>query len=209
MDKDGTRKKKNKKKNPFKDFEGFDEFLKNSFENFFDFIDFPEEDASRNFEAGNESENKTKRYSISYKFGTGMDKPEIRVNGNLMDIENFKELFENMPQFGLNSSENQKLALDARNLNISDKETNSETQYIEPFYEIFDDLNENSTGITLELPGVSIENIVISYYGDEVVIIGESLDRIFRKELMLDFVADKDETEVWGKNGVFQIRFKK
>ena len=101
------------------------------------------------------------------------------------------------------------MILDARNLRISEDETTIDPEYIEPFYELFDELNENSTEITLELPNVSIENIMISYYEDEVVITGESPDHIFRKEMSLSFIPEKNKTEIWGKNGVYQIRFNK
>ena len=175
-------------------------------------FDFPNKNIfNQNHSKKNRDSDFEKRYFISYRYDSRNGKPEIHINGNPVDFENFKEFFGDFKKFRIENPM-QNLVLDAKNLNLLDSEdSEDEKLYEEPIYEIFEEIGGKELGIILELPGLSINNIIVSYFDDEVIITGESEDsvHVFRKELALDFIPDRKKTQISGKNGIFQIQFKK
>jgi HSP20 family molecular chaperone IbpA len=205
------KKKKSKDRNNFWDISDLNDFFYNNFKDIMDMFDFSSDKMVDLDKLGeNEgSDEKTRSYSISYKYKTGMDKPEININGNPVNSENFKDLFRNITNLGIKDPTLNQIELDPRDFQLSSGNSKSLNEFEEPLYDLIEDSNGHPTGITLELPGVSIEKIIISYFDDEVIITGESEDRIFRKELTLEYKPDKEKTQVFGKNGIYQIHFSK
>lgn len=90
-------------------FDGFDEFNKEIMKklqdmfNFNGFINF--DNFNDMFNDSEDPNNPNKGYSISYRFGTGMDKPEFEIKGNLSEEEmnRIREQLEKMNiNFGFN-----------------------------------------------------------------------------------------------------------
>ncbi len=86
-------------------FDGFDEFNKemmkklNDMFNFNGFINF--DNVNDLFNDQEDPNNPMKGYSISYRFGTGMDKPEFDIKGNISE-EEMKKIKEQLEKMNVN-----------------------------------------------------------------------------------------------------------
>ncbi|MHA1339421.1 MAG: Hsp20/alpha crystallin family protein [Promethearchaeota archaeon] len=195
---------------------------------------------------------KVKTNSFTFRFGTGMDKPEIRINGVPVDIDEyvlknmfdnlnngkmidfnqifgegfdpsiFGNMFNNMPQIKpIPEIDASQIKLENEDEKIKPRSTKlikekirrqkekipSVRQYETPYYELQE--NEDSIEITLELPYVKKEDIIINYFDNKVTITADSEFKSYQKSFDLKFIPDKKKTKIYGNNGVYQIIFKK
>ena len=75
----------------FDGFEGFDKAFMKKIQDLFNFNGFINSDSfNEMFPESDDKNNPMKGYSISYRFGTGMDKPEFQIKGNLSEEETNK-----------------------------------------------------------------------------------------------------------------------
>ncbi|MHA1819702.1 MAG: Hsp20/alpha crystallin family protein [Promethearchaeota archaeon] len=204
----------------------------------------------------NQDNFKTHGTSISYKWMTGMDKPEIRINGKPIspedlnkfgdlfnaDVPNIKDMLKNLgmnnfgfPMFGPDHNGQIGRPIEVDLKEIAENMENQEeininkqaptranlsshgspikepaSEYEEPYGELT--LNEKDIAeITIELPGVDQDRIIINYLDKKVVIYGdpEFGNRTFKKSFNLKFSPDKSKTKIEGRNGIYTIRFKK
>jgi hypothetical protein len=156
-----------------------------------------------------DSDPKTHHHSISYRFGTGLDKPEIRLNGEKIDNETMKEIFGNL---GVNPEFHTNLDLNStRNLPVLDVKDLSSTEipnsptYEDTYFEV--EHEGESTTLTIELPGVEKDHIFISQTGNKVIIIGENDHTSYKAEFVNDTVIDINKTIIDGNNSIYQIKW--
>jgi len=197
--------------------------------------------------------------SISFAFGTGMNKPDVRINGKPVDEETLKRFLNGKPPMGFSpnngipidsniKSENANGQIDPNSLpdfiknmmglggkssipeidasklrlddgskaieNIGEEHSSEENigeekEFEEPIAELNEDKNGKFADITLELPGIKKEDIILTYTGTHVLITTDSYDRVYKKAVELKFEPNKDLTEITGNNGIYQITFKK
>ncbi|MHA1339552.1 MAG: Hsp20/alpha crystallin family protein [Promethearchaeota archaeon] len=188
----------------------FDRFNKRIRRFFEDWIDFSSEfedifeDLDENFEIRIPKGKTSKNYSISYRWQTGMDKPEIIVKGDATedDIQRFlKGIQAKFGRHALSSND-----FDVKMLEPGEgEELESNEEYRYPDGEI---QSGNSNAIvTLEMPGVGKDDVKIDIDGKKVTIIGEKGDIKYKRKFTLKF--EPSEHEITANNGIIEITFKK
>lgn len=171
-----------------------------------------------------------KGYSVSYKFGTGMDKPEYKIEGDLTEeeVEQIKNNIENLNfNFGFNlkpsSIRNDTNQLDFKEVSkrmenettadedIQPKYTKKQNKPIEePFHELYEE--ENETVIIVELPGIEKENINISIDPDNskgLIVHAEGTYVDYEARINLNRNFKMENVKGKSKNGIFQITISK
>lgn len=216
---DDKDKKNRSGRNPF-DIDGLDDLMKNIFGEGFRMPDFGF--GTEPFMLGPEGLGNGK--SISYRFSSDMDKPEIRINGKPVDIdeEQLKKMMsggmrpesfdfqpQQIPTLDAGEIELEKNPIDASGKSLPAANSVKSAEYEEPYSEIYINDARDSVTITVELPSVMKERIIINHYDNNVTITGESEDRLYRKRFELPFKPDKEKTEIDGRNGIFEIKLTK
>lgn len=187
--------------NPF-EFKELDELIKKFFGNI------------GNLRNIGESNPKTDHHSITYRFGTGMDKPEVRLNGEKVDDETISKFLGNLgPNIKITpnrvslGSDNAITELNVKNLLLAEDLDIPSVQYENTYYEL--DKDGDSQILTIELPGVEEDGIIITQSKNLVTVIGESDFARYKVEFDIDFPIDKTKTEIAGNNSIYQIRLSK
>jgi len=147
-----------------------------------------------------------KSYSISYKFGTGMKEPEIRVEGDI-DEKTVNRFLEGVShQFGFDAIGSMDPAKLLKPKSVpSDAEDEAEG-YSVPFTDIQD--NDKGSTAILEMPGIGKEHIKLEMKENKVIMTAVNGDIKYRKVMRLGFIPAKDP-EMSANNGIIQIIFKK
>ncbi len=156
---------------------------------------------------------KVKGIKISYHFETGMEKPEIRIEGNI-DEKKIQEYFEGID---ISKYPSIKKLLESRNieeidvseLSLESSEYDKDLNIIEPHTEI-NDYNEY-TEIVLEIPGINEEEIMIDICdeGNKLIFKAENENRKYIKNVNLPLITSTKDYNVEVKNGLAIILIKK
>lgn len=197
------------------DFEDFIDRIKKYFKldsDMFDvdFLFVPESDIDLAKKPNNE---KVKSIKISYHFESGMDKPEIKVEGNL-DDKNIHEYLKNIdlskvPKLKDLYNSPSKNEIDASKLLLETslkKEADVGTYVLEPYTEICD--NEGFSEILIEIPGMGTDNVNIRFEdkGRKLIFTAENEKRRFMKSVNLPFKSSETECEIEVNNGIAIIK---
>jgi len=149
--------------------------------------------------------------SFIIEYGTGMDKPLIKING--IPIEFDENIWKNILNEYNNIEFNDfydlgalKNANESITKNIDKYDELSLKKYETPYYEIIE--NPNHVEITLELPGVKKEDIIINYQHNRIIISADSEFKNYQKSFELKFTPNPSKTEIYGNNGIYQIILK-
>ncbi|MFX1574934.1 MAG: Hsp20/alpha crystallin family protein [Promethearchaeota archaeon] len=154
-----------------------------------------------------------KGFKISFHYETGMDKPEIKVEGNLddkklhnylknIDISKYpklKELFNLVP----------KNEIDAGELSLEFNNRNKDIDFLEPYTEIID--TNDTLEIIFEIPGMDKDNVKISFNeeGNELIFNAENETHKYTKNISLSFNSSKKEVKLDVNNGIANIKLNK
>lgn len=181
-------------------FEGFSDFFDRDF-GFSDFSVSPRIDLDKDL---NFKKKNTKSYSISYHYQTGMDKPEIRVNGDV-DDEMLSKFLKGIPKFITERPTIKKISL----VPESKEEIRELKASIKPYTEITD--FEDQIEICLELPGVEKEDLKLNFdeKGEELTVEAKRDGRKFYKEIKLPIKLDIKDYTLELKNGIACLKFKR
>ena len=155
------------------------------------------------FEIPSENDH-SKSYSISYSFGTGMDKPNVKVGGNLPpEIKRalIKRIQESHNKFRNQSPPRSILqAKHPKKAEILPRESENEDSYeIEPIVDVFQE--EDEVHVVMEMPGKTKEEIEISATPTEVSVNEYEIDLPARVNV------DKATSRL--KNGILEITLHK
>ncbi|MFW9879980.1 MAG: hypothetical protein ACFFG0_43455 [Candidatus Thorarchaeota archaeon] len=175
-----------------------------------DFLFIPESEIGLDLKPGNK---KAKGFKISYHFEPGMEKPDIKIEGNINDNKireylanvdlskypTLKKMFEN--EF---TGE-----IDANKLSLDFSEQESNLSILEPNTEIND--YKDYTEIVVDLPGMSKEDIKIdmSEGGTQLILNAENKSRRYMKNIYLPFKITAKSYDLEVKNGLGIITVKK
>lgn len=181
-------------------YEGFSDFFDKDF-GFSEFSEFPMINSDKDINFKN---NDTKSYSISYHYQTGMDKPEIRVNGDV-DDDMLSKFLKGIPKFITERPTIKKISL----VPESKEEIRELKASIEPYTEITD--FEDQIEICLELPGVEKEDLKLNFdeKGEELTVEAKRDGRKFYKEIKLPTKLDIKDYTLELKNGIACLKFKR
>jgi len=159
-------------------------------------------------------ENKNVRgFKVSYHFESGMEKPEIKIEGNI-DENRIRELLKDVdisryPTLNKMFEPSSLKELDAKTLSLEYPIQDEDLYILEPHTEI-NDYNEY-TEIVLEIPGMSEEDVIIDFSegGNKLIFNAENKNRRFMKNVHLPFASSPKGIEMEVKNGLAIIIAKK
>ena len=178
-----------------------------------DFLFVPESD--KNLRKSIKNEN-IKGFKISYHYESGMDKPEIKVEGDI-DGKNLREYLKNVdiskiPQLNELKKTQSTKEIDAGTLSLetSDKKEGEKIRnFIEPYTEICD--NEGFSEIMLEIPGMDKDNVNFKFEekGKKLIFTAINENRKFMKAIPLPFKTSEKDCDVEVNNGIAIINISK
>ncbi|MHA1670454.1 MAG: hypothetical protein ACTSV5_07720 [Promethearchaeota archaeon] len=200
------------------DYDDFYEDLIKKFKKYFkldpnlsdvDFLFLPE--PINNFDSQNPN---IKGFKISYHFESGMDKPEIRIEGDI-DKEEMSEYLKGIkmpqnPRFKfMRKSQNQRKEIDARTLSLEPYYEEEKINSLEPYSEVH--YLDDGVEIILEVPGVEKGHVILSLSNDgrKLKINAKNSIRNFEKEIKLPFKSSLDGHIMNINNGIASIIIKK
>ena len=161
----------------------------------------------------NRNDNKFKGFKVTYHFESGMDKPEIKVEGNFDE----KKLQEYFKTFNISSSPQIKRLKPSRDSNVIDVSTLSLQPNLEknvsvtkdPYFE--KNFHEDSAEIIIEAPGIEKGHILVSLSEDgRILRVSIEINFInFEKEILLPFESTMDDHILEVNNGIVSIIMRK
>jgi len=161
----------------------------------------------------NHDKENMKGFKISYHFNKGMDKPEIRFEGDI-DKEKLQEYLKNIdisryPQFKDLIEKRQPNVIDAKELYLEPCMDKDETCIIDPFSEM--NATDDRVEILIEMPGIEKGHILISALedGNKVKISAENESRKFLKTFDLPYKVKVGDYTMDVNNGITTIKFLK
>lgn len=178
-----------------------------------DFLFVPE----KNLDLGrNLNQDKIKGFKVSYHFEPGMEKPEIKIEGNI-DDKKIREMLKDVdiskvPNIkDINESESIQ-EIDASKLSLEYHDIMKEHKdplILEPYTEISKDLT--SYEILIEIPGISKDDINISFKdkGRKLVFTAENGGRKYAKIVHLLFKSSDKNYEIDVNNGIAIVKVRK
>ena len=146
---------------------------------------------------------KSKSYSISYKYQTGMKEPEIRVSGDATEKDVDRFLSGIQKRFGshlLDLSDKKPLTL---GLGSGKDDTDG---YQTAMMDIVDE--KDHVELVLEMPGIGKDDLKIETEGKIVHITGENGEIKYKRDVQLDF-KPKGEIKARENHGIITLNIKK
>ncbi len=175
-----------------------------------DFLFIPE---SENMLDNKPKDKKIKGFKISYHFETGMEKPEIKIEGDVDE----RRIREYLKDADLSKYPNMKRLLevgsvkeiDASKLSLEFTEQDKNLSILEPYTEVNN--YKEYTEIVLDIPGMSKEDVKveISEGGTTLIFNAENRIRRYTKSIYLPFKFTTKNYEIEVKNGLAVIKVKK
>jgi HSP20 family molecular chaperone IbpA len=177
-----------------------------------DFLFVPESDKNLNKILKDEN---IKGFKISYHYDSGMDKPEIKVEGNI-DDKRIREYLRNIdvskiPQLKdlYKSKTNNTQEIDASTLSLDtslQKEEKYQKNPKEPYTEICD--KDGFTEIMIEIPGMERDNVSIKFEdkGKMIIFTARDEQRKYMKTIPLLFKSSERECEIEVNNGIALLK---
>ncbi len=161
----------------------------------------------------NKNNDNLKGFKVSYHFNEGMDKPEIRFEGNI-DKKKLREYLKNIdfskhPQFKNLAKKKQSNVIDAKELYLEPHTDKDEDYIIEPFSEM--NINDDFVEIIIELPGIEKGHILISSLesSNKIKLTAENESRKFSKIFNLPYKVKIGDYNMDINNGITTIILKK
>ena len=161
-----------------------------------------------------DQDSNTKGFKVSYHFESGMDKPEIKFEGNIDEKKMHEYLkkinMQQNPHFKLmRKDQNQPKEMDASIFSLEPCYEEDENCSPEPYTEI--QYLENGVEIILEVPGVEKGHVILSLSNDgrKLKIIAKNQIRNFEKEIKLPFKSSLEGHVMDINNGIASIIIKK
>ena len=161
----------------------------------------------------NRNDDQFKAFKVSYHFESGMDKPEIKVEGNF-DDKRLKEYFKKFdiskhPHLKRLRPSGKNQAVDIGTLSLQPNYEGEENLIPEPYFEkIF---HENSAEIIIEAPGIEKGHILLSLSEDGRTLrisIEINFNNI-KREVLLPFESTMDDHILDINNGIITILMRK
>ncbi len=157
----------------------------------------------------NPNDNKFKGFKVTYHFESGMDKPEIKVEGNF-DKKKLQEYFKTFnlskhPQIRrLNPSRDRQI-IDASKLSLQPNYEKINSLTKDTYFEI--NFHEDSAEIIIEAPGIEKGHILLSLSEDgRTLRVSIEINFInIEREIILPFESTMDDHILEVNNGIITI----
>jgi len=159
------------------------------------------------------NDKKVKGFKISFHYETGMDKPEIKVEGNI-DDNKLQDYLKNIdinkyPKLKDLLDISHKKEIDAGELSLEFHEQIKDIDFLEPDTEIIDSID--CLEIVFEIPGMDKDNVNISFNDqrNELIFNAENKNRKYMKTIPLPFKSSKKDVQIEVNNGIANIKLSK
>ncbi len=156
---------------------------------------------------------KFKAFKVTYHFESGMDKPEIKVEGNF-DEKKLQEYFKNFdlsnhPHLKRLNPSRDRQAIDVGPLSLQPNYEKGDSLSKNPYFEI--NLYEHSAEIIIEAPGIEKGHILLSLSEDERTLrVSIEINLInIKREILLPFESTMDDHILEVNNGIVTIIMQK
>ena len=175
-----------------------------------EFFIFPESDFKKDLKDIDQ-----KGYKISYHFEKGMDKPDIKIEGDI-DENKLREYLKQFnidqdPRFDkiMKTNKTSKKVYDANELSLEPCDRNDPTCVVEPYTEIHD--SNDSTEIIIEIPGIDQGDILINFHdeGRKLIFSAQNEKRNYVKHIQLPFKSSMDNYSIKVNNGIAVLKVKR
>ena len=175
-----------------------------------EFLFFPESGFNKDL-----NDRDQKGYKVSYHFEKGMDKPDIKIEGDIDEIK----LREYMKKFNFNelshvnnimkSNKTSNRVYDANELSLEPCDRNDPSCVVEPYTEIND--FEDSSEIIIEIPGINPEDILVNFHdeGRKLTFAAQNEKRNYVKQIQLPFKSSMDHYTIEVNNGIAILKVKR
>ncbi|MHA1782225.1 MAG: hypothetical protein ACTSUL_02245 [Promethearchaeota archaeon] len=173
----------------------------------FVFVPDPESDLNKSIK-----DKDIKSFKISYHYETGMDKPEIRFEGDIDENKLYK-YFDFLDKKGFSIFRTPRSrrgkVIDASELSMKLDSADKNKYILEPRVEV-DDFGDHFE-IVLEVPGIESGHLLLSLGDDskKLKISGENLTRRYEKVIKLPSKVTLDGYQLDVRNGIASIIIKK
>ena len=153
---------------------------------------------------------RSKGYKISYHFETGMDEPEIKIEGDIDEKELNQYLkeydFGKDPRFKVLKRPTRKELIDAKELSLEPTEQQEKSHITEPFIEVND--FTDFTQIIIEVPGIEKGDIKLDLNdkGNKLIISAENQIRKYIREVYLPFKTSLKNYNIEVNNGIATLK---
>lgn len=153
---------------------------------------------------------RSKGYKISYHFETGMDEPEIKIEGDIDEKELNQYLkgydFGKDPRFKILKRPTRKELIDAKELSLEPTEQQEKSHITEPFIEVND--FTDFTQIIIEVPGIEKGDIKLDLNdkGNKLIISAENQIRKYIREVYLPFKTSLKNYNIEVNNGIATLK---
>jgi HSP20 family molecular chaperone IbpA len=168
-----------------------------------DFLFIPESESNLKF---NPKDKKIRAFKISYHFETGMEKPEIKFEGDIDD----KKIQEYLKNVDLSKNPSLKKLfkaksieeIDANKLSLSFTDPKKNLSITEPQTEIND--YKDKIEIVLDIPGIREDDVKIDIIegGTKLIFNAANNNRRYMKDIFLPFEVSTNDYEIEVKNGL-------
>jgi HSP20 family molecular chaperone IbpA len=161
----------------------------------------------------NRNDEKFKGFKVTYHFESGMDKPEIKVEGNI-DKKKLQEYFKTFdlskhPQIKRLNPLRDTHAIDAGQLSLQPNYEKEDSLTKNSYFEI--NFYEDSAEIIIEAPGIEKGHILLSLSEDERTLrVSIEINFInIKREIQLPFESKMDDHILEVNNGIVTIIMQK
>ena len=178
-----------------------------------DFLFMPEQNFNPNM---NQKDNRVKAFKVTYHFEPGMDKPEVRIEGNF-DKKKLQDYFKrfnisNLPQFkqaGQSGQSGKKQAIELGTLSLEPNIKHKKSMVKEPYHEV--NIHDDFADILIEAPGIEKGHIILSLSEDgRNLKVSIEINYInVEKEIRLPFESTMDDHVLEVNNGIVSIIMRK
>ncbi|MHA1871671.1 MAG: Hsp20/alpha crystallin family protein [Promethearchaeota archaeon] len=210
-------------------FDSFDDFFKKMREHikkiwddsfsFFDddFFEEPEIDAEEFMKFPKSpyrtSKDKNYSYSMSYHWETGMDKPEIKIEGNAPKdvVDRFlKDVSEKFGNYLDTNNIKFEIPASVSGANLATDDSQKETEeeeWVIPITEV--NMSDKDAVITMDIPGAGKDDVEFKFDKNIVTVIAKGRSKKYKKKIKLNFEPDPKSLEYFVQNGVLEFNLKK
>ena len=175
-----------------------------------DFLFLPEPNFNPNLNLKNEN---VKGFKVTYHFESGMDKPEIKIEGNF-DEKKLQDYFKrlnisNLSQFKRLGRSGKNRAIEVGNLSLEPYPEQKKSLTKEPYYEM--NLHEDFADIVIEAPGIEKGYIILSLSEDgrKLKVLIEINFVNIEKKINLPFESTMEDHVLEVNNGIVSIIMRK
>ncbi|MHA1986569.1 MAG: hypothetical protein ACW98D_08025 [Promethearchaeota archaeon] len=172
-----------------------------------DFLFLPESEVKRGRLPDNE---KIKGIKVSYHYESGMEKPEVKIEGNVDSKKVWEYLKDadlsklpNLKKIYPSKSDNREIDVNTLSLDtFEEKNIVNHLYTVEPYTEVCN--NDGSTEILIEIPGIDKEDIDFRFRdkGRDLVFRAENENRKYMTTIHLPFQSSEEKCELEVNNGV-------